>query len=374
MLKSHTMSRAASAIQNSLTGSGQPSAVVGPGGSVVGVVQREQFAADELAIVLSHYDLGVIESITEFPRGSRRAPKLLIAGEKGKFLLKRRARGKDEPQKVAFTHALQLYLTSKQFPLPRLIGTRRHNNSMLQTQGGVYELFEYISGQPYPQTRTSTHDSGRVLATYHKLLMEFRTEWRPGMGSYHAAPAVAQGFKAIQSKVSIPGLTDLLAFLSDSYQHASQMAEDVGLSTWPKQIVHADWHPGNMLFSGDRVVAVLDYDSARFLPRVIDVANGALQFAIIGGDDDTTKWPAEIDQARFQTFIQGYDEISLLTDAEVRAMPWLMIEAMIAEAVIPIATTGNFGRLEGGSFLQMIRRKVEWVQKSVDRLVDLAEG
>src|SRR5437762_2731646 len=36
--------------------------------------QRETFAADELAIVLSNFDIGVIESITEYPRGSRKAP------------------------------------------------------------------------------------------------------------------------------------------------------------------------------------------------------------------------------------------------------------------------------------------------------------
>ena len=48
--------------------------------------ERERFSAAELAIVLSHYGIGVIESIAKFPRGSRRAPKLLITSEQGKFL------------------------------------------------------------------------------------------------------------------------------------------------------------------------------------------------------------------------------------------------------------------------------------------------
>lgn len=362
-----------SSIQSSVTGSGQGAAVTAQEQLPQ---QREQFAADELAIVLSHYDLGEIESVIEFPRGSRKAPKLLISGEHGKFLLKRRARGRDEPQKVAFTHALQLYLAEQKFPMPHLIGTRRHNNSMLQVQGAVYELFEFIAGQPYPHTLEATHESGRVLATYHKLLNDFRTEWRPGAGSYHAAPAVQRGFDALQPKATSAQDQEVLTFLAESYQHASQMAEGRGLSAWPKQIVHADWHPGNMLFHGDRVISVLDYDSARFLPRVVDVANGALQFSMIGGhsDENLVKWPAELDESRFRRFLRGYDEVSLLTDAEVRTLPWLMIEALVAEAVFPIAATGHFGRLEGGPFLQMVRRKVQWVQQSVDRLVELAEG
>ena len=32
---------------------------------------RETFGAEELAIVLSHFDVGVIDSIVEFPKGSR---------------------------------------------------------------------------------------------------------------------------------------------------------------------------------------------------------------------------------------------------------------------------------------------------------------
>src|SRR5436305_2900467 len=159
--------------------------------------QREQFTPEELSVVLSHFDIGIIDSIVEFPRGSRKAPKLLIVSEQGKFLLKRRARGKDDPFKVAFCHAIQLYLASKQFPLPHLIGTRKENNSMLQWRNGVYELFEYIPGQAYPQTLESTFDSGRVLALYHKLLEGFKSEWKPPAGSYHMAPAVEQGLRSI---------------------------------------------------------------------------------------------------------------------------------------------------------------------------------
>ena len=49
---------------------------------------RETFSAGELAVVLSHYDLGVIEAITGYPRGSRRSPKAGIVAQRGKFLLK----------------------------------------------------------------------------------------------------------------------------------------------------------------------------------------------------------------------------------------------------------------------------------------------
>jgi len=158
------------------------------------------------------------------------------------------------------------------------------------------------------------------------------------------------------------------------HSSAANTVEKQGIDNWPKQIVHADWHPGNMLFRDNHVVAVIDYDSARLLPRVIDIANGALQFSIIGGEEDVSKWPEYVDESRFKRFLRGYDEVVLLSQAEIKVVPYLMIEALIAEAVFPIAATGTFGRMNGLAFLQMVQRKVAWMFKSADMLVELAEG
>src|SRR5262249_17735162 len=155
------------------------------------------------------------------------------------------------------------------------------------------------------------------------------------------------------------------------YRHAAETVDGLGIDGWPKQIVHADWHPGNMLFRDSHIVAVIDYDSARQMQRVIDIANGALQFSILGGDEDVWGWPDYLDESRFKRFLRGYDEVMLLSQAEIKAVPWLMIEALIAEAVFPIAATGSFGRMEGLAFLAMVQRKVAWLQKSAPRLIEL---
>jgi homoserine kinase type II len=336
--------------------------------------QREQFTLEEAAVVLSNFDIGIIESVMEYPRGSRKAPKLVITSEQGKFLLKRRAKGRDDPFRVAFSHALQLFLASKQFPLPHLIGTRKDNNSMFQWRKATYELFEYIPGQNYPQTLEATFEAGRVLAEYHKLLHNFESEWKPATGSYHKAPSVEQGLKTIPATVGggETELRDILCFLLEAYRGAAAAAEAEGLSKWPQQIVHADWHPGNMIFRGNNVAAVIDYDAARRQPRVLDVANGALQFSILSAEANADQWPDYLDESRFKRFLRGYDEVMPLSEAEIRTVPWLMSEALIAEAVFPIAATGSFGRMEGTPFLKMVRRKVEWLRKSYQHLVDLA--
>src|SRR5947209_8239297 len=121
MSKAPLDSSAQSALTSSAaSGSMSGVAISGSGATTPRRGDREVFGAEELAVVLSHYEIGIVESITEYPRGSRKAPKLLIQAEQGKFLMKRRARGKDDPFKVAFSHGMQMYLATKQFPLPHL--------------------------------------------------------------------------------------------------------------------------------------------------------------------------------------------------------------------------------------------------------------
>jgi Ser/Thr protein kinase RdoA (MazF antagonist) len=341
---------------------------------------REKFTSEELVIVMSNYDIGAITAVKEFPRGSRRAPKLVITSEKGEYLLKRRARGKDDPFKVAFSHALQLYLASRQFPLPHLIGTRKDNNSMLQHNNAVYELFEYIRGNSYDNSLEATFDAGKTLALYHKLLREYTPEFEPPVGSYHSSAAIHRSLDQLPNTLDDPErvarapedqVDATTQFLRKTYLETAKKVEAAGLNQWPAQIVHCDWHPGNMLFRHRKVVAVIDYDAARLQQRVIDVANGALQFSMLAGSEDPAQWPEYLDETRFKRFLRGYDEVDPVSVAELQVIPWLMVEAMVAESVLPIAATGSFGKMEGYGFLQMIERKVRWVQANAEQLIQV---
>ena len=89
------------------------------------VLKRDRFTPDELAGVLGHYSVGAVDSAQEFDRGSRRSPKLVIATSSDKYLL-RNARAEKQTKigsRVTFSHAIQVHLSGKHFPLPRLIPT-----------------------------------------------------------------------------------------------------------------------------------------------------------------------------------------------------------------------------------------------------------
>lgn len=343
--------------------------------------EYDTFPPDELAIVSSHYDLGVISSIHEFRAGSTQSPKLIISCERGTYLLKRRAKGKDDPYKVAFTHGVQNYLADQDFPVPRLIGTRYENNSMLQLEDRVYEMFEYVRGVRYDGSPGKTLSAGTALATYHDLMAGYQSEWEPPQGSFHDANGVRAGLHSLSSTLagheSAAGqeaeVLGLVQRLLDAYDEAADGVNRTDFGQWPTIITHCDWHPGNMLFQEGKVVAVLDFDAAKLSPRVTDIANGTLQFSIVAGSDNLEDWPDHFDESRVKRFLLGYEQLTPISPEELQVVPALMIEALISEAVLPIAATGSFGRMQGFGFLKMVARKVQWLRDNGERITAVSQ-
>jgi homoserine kinase type II len=346
--------------------------------------QHERFETAELAILLSHYDLGVIREIRPYLRGSRLAPKLIIRAQRGDFLLKRRAPGKDDPYRVAFAHDLQVFLALRGYPVARLVGTRAENNSMLQMNGRIYELFEFASGRHFDQSPQGAEQAGKALGSLHRLLASHRPKFEPPVGSYHAASGLDARFDQVLSAVSMvepqldqESLKSTCAFLRKSYHEAARRAEECGYSTWPRGVIHGDWHPGNLIYREGMVVAVLDFDSARLEPRMADVANAALQFSMrMAKPEDPASWPEGLDATRLRSLIRGYDGAAQekIQHGELSALPWLIIEALIVESVVPIAATGSFARIPGSAFLAMVESTVRWIRPRADKMTTFLEG
>jgi Ser/Thr protein kinase RdoA (MazF antagonist) len=339
------------------------------------------FSSNELATVLSHYDIGVIHDLRPLTAGSRRTPKMIVTAEKGRFLLKRRPKGKDDLYRAAFAHAVQTHLADKDFPLARLLSTRDEKNTLLQLDNHTYEFFEFITGVRYDGTTEATVDAGLYLAKFHRYMTDFAYQPIPLRGIFHDAANVRRHLKTIGAEKTASSEKELLKvaeILMTIYNKSTVCVNELGFDSWSEQVVHGDWHPGNMLFwhkpsrsrEKSKLLAVIDFDSVKVAPPVTDLANGMLQFSIVGNRPNPADWPAYLDQAKLTQFLNGYRRVIKLDKAKLNSLLDLMIETMIAEAVLPIAETGFFGNLMGLDFLKMIRRKAEWIDKNRKELTE----
>ncbi len=332
-----------------------------------------QFSSEELVRVLSHYDVGVVHRVKPLSVGNRRAPKVIVRADKGTFLLKRRPRGRDDMARVVFAHAVQKHLAIQSFPVTNLLAVTRpsgsrssvENKTILTIDNHIYELFKYVTGSRYDVSCEATFEAGRQLALLHKALRDFAPEYKPLMDNFHDSNTVRQHLRMIRSDHRA-GPTRLMEAVSNSlvirYDKSSERVNRLGFNTWKRQVIHGDWHPGNLLFVDRKIVGVVDFDSIRIAPPVTDLANGMLQFSIIGDHPDPNLWPDHFDEIRLMGFLDGYRDVSAVSKRKLNALVDLMIETMIAEAVLPVAATGFFGHLSGLDFLRMILRKTKWLR------------
>ncbi|MBC7834165.1 MAG: phosphotransferase [Phycisphaerales bacterium] len=326
----------------------------------------------EAASVIAHFDLGEVSQVRALVRGSRGSPKLILATSTGLYLLKRRGPGRNDPRRVALSHQVQLYLLSKGFPVPRLIGTRDDNNSMVQLGGHVYELFEFVQGTPSDRLSAPAARAGELLAIYHQLMSAFTPAWpvprARNYGRWDPSAGLRSALREAKGRAPARAAARELVQL---YEQARIRAEALGIASLADGIVHGDWHPGNMIFRGDQVVSVLDHDSVGTGPRVGDVATGALQFSIIRAGLEISDWPEFANGERLRLFLRGYDGAAKprLSPQEAGLLPWMMVEAMVVEAATVAGRRRT--RLDIEGFLGMVARKAGWIGENAAQISSL---
>jgi Ser/Thr protein kinase RdoA (MazF antagonist) len=342
----------------------------------------EEIDGQDLAIVLSRYDIGAIEQISDYRKGSRRAAKMLVGSTKGKYLLKRRAHGHDVKKQVEFAHSVQRELSEHGFPVAGLVETM-DGKTFVEHNSRMYELFKFISGKRFDKSNPSAAESGRILAHFHDILRDFPYEPSATKKTFHQGEQffgiiseVNEILARNETKEQLNGLVDTVAYLREQYEQAHSQVEAAGFSSLPKGIVHGDWHPGNTLYKDGEIIAVIDFDSLRISPRITDIANGALQFSMRMGDaEDVDQWPDTFRGHTIQSMVQAYDQFTTLPimASERTMLPSLMVEALIVESVIPIHKTGSFGRVRGSVFLKMVERKLNWLEPRMQRVIDVIQ-
>ncbi len=226
----------------------------------------------------------------------------------------------------------------------------------------MYEVFAFVEGVGFLRTPRQSEQAGLALAGLHDLLRGLVPTWQPTIGAYHAAQGVLQRLSSIPARLEEPLVRETTRALAELYRRAAEEAQRHAADWRGDQLIHADWHPGNMIFAEDetsRVLAVLDFDSVRLAPPIVDLANGALQFSILRGTGmrtGTKQNTDEIDLTRFQALCGGYHLHAgqPLRSGELQALPWLMVEALVTEAAVTVAATGKFGPLGGAEMLRLV--------------------
>jgi len=345
--------------------------------------QREKFEAREIAQVLSHYDLGVIARIREYRRGSRRAAKLKLDTERGEFLLKRKA-ATHTRERADAGHRLQAHAAEGGVPIAALFLLRR-GGTLLELDGRLYELYRWVPGARFEHDPAQAHEAGVALARMHRAFAGL--EFAAGMptGGFSETSAVERSLA--QAHIAAAARTagdderaQLAGFVGSFAQHLARIEKKLlekGLPLQQVSVCHGDFHPGNTLWFGATLGAVIDFDSARYESLAAEVANAMLQFSLkhrVGENPDA--WQIGLDIDRLHAFSAGYRSVpATVPHAQIAPLlPWLMMSAVIAEAAGPIARDGDFAGIPAVSFLRATSRCVDWISDRTRAIASVFGG
>ncbi len=334
---------------------------------------RQQLSQREIDQVLGNYALGTIHSVVELAAGSVYSPKVIIESDRGKFLLKRRARGLDLPRVVAFSHEVILGCLERGVCVPPLVGTSTSNNSMVQFEDHIYELFVYIEGACFDRSPAMigahAQQAGALLGEVHQVLDTIPTSFEPAVEPTTIDLNRAQLLDHLSTDID----TNQRDHLRRLLEYGSELAQ---ANARHPALVHGDWHPGNMIYRGTEIVAVCDFDNTRMGSRLREVAQAMVHFSLKAPTPGQRAQSCDPDPNRIALihFWRGYHCQTPSTCALKHCLG-LMPAVMIDEALASISS-GNRPTANESSdaMLVAVARKSIWLDEHQHELLSALES
>jgi homoserine kinase type II len=304
-------------------------------------------ASVELSHVLSHYDLGELQSQSRDRRGTVNTSfvvELLKGGRRVPYFLRRYRQGIAE-EEIQFEHALIEHVSQKgTCPVARVHPTRqgptylRLGGDAAGQSPAYFALFDYLPGEDRytwvgPRcTQGELHSAGALMARFHDAVLGFRPPGRrlesrildllPEIAAkWAAAPGMSKG------TVFDECLEGCFAELGECIDRTLAALEAAGARNFPGLVIHSDYHPGNLKFIGEEISGLVDFDWAKLDLRAFDVSLALWYFCASWEPASNGALRLNDLQAflsRYQRTLAGSHQLPPLSELELKLLPDLI--------------------------------------------------
>jgi Ser/Thr protein kinase RdoA (MazF antagonist) len=261
--------------------------------------------------LLAYWEIGSIRSITEQPRGESASGNVtFIETESGtRYVLKRKTVHRTLP------HEYKLLETLAAQGVPVAVPLRaRSGEPYIQVGEDCFDLALKLPGTVYinhyaPGAMERARQFGAAIARLHAALRNCEQLISvPTMDLPADIARSGQGMRSIWP-AGQPSIDLILAELEADL--AACFAE------LPKQLIHRDAHPGNMLFQDGQLSGWLDFEIMLRGPRLFDLCYCSTSLLINGFGDPNKR---QVWFTLLSALVEGYESVSPLTLVERRAL------------------------------------------------------
>jgi len=255
---------------------------------------------------------------------SKRNDNFLVDGPDARYVLRRYRRNNDEAR-VRFQLRFQQHLLDQRFPTSQIVPSIPGEHLAIE-DSGLWSLFAYVEGNELDFSNTAqVADAARWLAEFHQIAEPFDEPevvfdvnrgwcdwWSDGDSEIDELASMLAG----------RGVDDDLAFLRDWYAESIGEWSAERVDQLPRGWIHGDWHGRNMVFVGDEVRGVFDFDPLRRGVTIEDLARAVFMF----GRESRPSRHIRLDVARL--FLDEYRRRRDLAPEELNAIPFVMVAHM----------------------------------------------
>jgi homoserine kinase type II len=327
----------------------------------------------QLDPVLRYYPIGQLRAARRAERGFVNENWILETTQ-GRYFVKRRHPRLREPAMIQAQHDLIGWLRNAGFPAPTIVPTNA-GESFLAVGGELYDVQLYIDGQPYdPGRRAHLEEAALTLARYHRLVTGFAPEALCTLGELYSPAILRATLTSLAERWQLQQDGDLAKLQRQLQAHLASLENGLaGHRPLPHLVIHGDYYADNLLFTGDRIAGVVDYDKARWQPRVVELAEALIYFASPrAGDFKHLVYPGVLESEPLACFLQSYASVSTLDKSEMAALPeyvrciWLSVSlqrllerasrpAGASTALQEVLALGNSAQSNAGQMIEACR-------------------
>lgn len=288
----------------------------------------------EMRRVLEYYDLGKLKSAQRIEHGYVNQ-NWVIQTTRGRYFLKHRHPELRNREVIRAQHALMDHLQKSEFPAPAILPAAS-GETLLVLDDEFYEIQGYIEGAPYEDAELAHFQAAAtMLGRYHDCVKGFAPSTLCHMGHLYDPPTLSRSLTRLKEVWTRDGDRALAEIVRQLESQEADLRSRFALhEELPHLVIHGDYHAGNLLFHGDRIVGVVDYDKSRWEPRIVELAEVLIYFASSRpGHLKQLVYPGFLEWNKFTSFLQRYASAQpvSLSEQELYALPdyirciWLSI-------------------------------------------------
>ncbi len=288
--------------------------------------ERKALSGEIISTLTETYNIGEWLDWKHITKGRSNASFLIMIST-GQFVL-RRSNPKKDIKSLRLEIQLVNHLKNQRYPAPELIRTHR-GEEHFKHQGIYYILSRFIPGHPYdPQNQNHLQAAGWGLGLYHKLVKDFSA-----LHKFEPTPVMeALGPESVLNLLQVEHLaqpflnTDQNNLLADASTYMRRESDYIykRLSEcYPslrKVVIHASFGQSALIFDGDILAGVVDYDRVAYDLRIMDLGYTLKAFCGSHHRIDLSR-SVRLDQSRLWDFLTAYKSVTSLSDTEIQILP-----------------------------------------------------